>query len=134
MTEVQALVNRLLEDAGMRPDTEIGQTVMLTTEARDRLEALAKYFRESKTRLASRLLVAAINDAIMALPNTVKERRDDMLPSHIDTGSDDTEWLGARDLVLASVREQQQFRADGDLPLDEDDPRPAKRPRRKKLS
>ncbi len=68
MSKVNSLVQSFLRGDDS-PDEEIGQTVYLTRKSRAQLEALSQVAKRSKTRTASQILVAALEEAINALPD-----------------------------------------------------------------
>jgi hypothetical protein len=68
MSKITELVQSYIggvEDTG----ETIGQTVSLNLRARAQLEALSQIAKLSKTRTASQLLMAALEEAISALPD-----------------------------------------------------------------
>jgi hypothetical protein len=67
-TKVHVLVTELLGKTGYE-EREHVQTVKITRTAHAKLRALADMSNQSKTALAADLLMAAIDDAVAALPN-----------------------------------------------------------------
>jgi hypothetical protein len=69
MVEVKALIETMLAEVAPPRQSQQGQTVFLSDASRRGLRALAEVFGQSKTRIASRLLVAAIAEALSLLPD-----------------------------------------------------------------
>lgn len=67
-TKVHSLVNEIVGKT-VHEEFEHVQTVKITESAHAKLRALADFANRSKTPLAGDLLMAAIDDAIEALPN-----------------------------------------------------------------
>ncbi len=72
MTHLRDLVAQMLDEPAPPKQQNTAMTVFLSDPLRYQLEALAEVTGQTKTRVASRLLAAAIVDAIEALPNESK--------------------------------------------------------------
>ncbi len=94
MTRVTELVGELRK--GPRYTTKINQTVPLPPESYYKLRALGEFMERPYSNLAGKLLVAAIDDAIEALPDDERQIWSEVLPLE----------LTARGYVLERAREK----------------------------
>jgi hypothetical protein len=69
MVEVKAVIETMLAEVAPPRQSQQGQTVFLSDASRRGLRALAEVLGQSKTRIASRLLAAAIAEALTLLPD-----------------------------------------------------------------
>jgi hypothetical protein len=88
MSRVQVLVDKLRLDAPT--DETYNQTAVISTLSYHRLSVLAEYLNMSRSRLSGMLLIAAIDEAIDALPD---DETIELVPGDERSAMSATEYL-----------------------------------------